>query len=184
MKRWEVGERINTERATSPRKQPLWANIIDLVNDIWPSIQVIFEQNDFVKEAGEAIQRVKAKLGNMPEEASRIIKFLNSKNKFELQELGIVDRIGTILEMKKVITKRNLMTKLEDKCHTMEQAIAMFMVKFDTLRQKGLPNPLVINDTLMPHEDYDKRIKEVAKEQANSSSIRGMSTGKFLYQAF
>jgi len=45
---------------------------------------VIFEQNDLVKEVGEAIQRVRAELGNMPEEASRIIQFLNSKNKYEL----------------------------------------------------------------------------------------------------
>ena len=34
-------------------KEQLWANIIDFVNDIWPSIQVIFEQNDLVKEATE-----------------------------------------------------------------------------------------------------------------------------------
>jgi len=63
----------------------------------------------------------------------------------------------------------------------MELAIGKFMVKFDTLRQKGLPNPLVINDRLMPHEDYDKRIREVVKEQANSSSIKVMPTGNFLY---
>lgn len=36
-------------------KEQLWANIIDSVNDIWPSIQVIFEQSDLVKEATEAI---------------------------------------------------------------------------------------------------------------------------------
>lgn len=46
---------------------------IDSVNDIWPSIQVIFEQNDFLKEFGEEIQRIRAKLRNKLEEASRII---------------------------------------------------------------------------------------------------------------
>ncbi len=65
-------------------KEMLWANIIESVNDICPSIQVIFEQNDLVKELGEAIQRVKAELGHMLEEASRIIQFPNSKNKYEL----------------------------------------------------------------------------------------------------
>lgn len=165
-------------------KQLLWANIIDLVNDIWPSIQVIFEKNDLVKEASEEIQRVRAKLGNMLEEASRIIQFLNSKNKYKLQELGIANRTGTILEVKKIITKRNLMTQLEDRFQTMELEIARFMVKIDALRQKGLPNPLVINDRLMPHEDYDKKIREVAKEQAKNSSIKGMPTGKFLYHTF
>jgi len=36
-------------------KELLWANIIDSVNDIWPSIQVIFEQIDLIKTG----QRVK-----------------------------------------------------------------------------------------------------------------------------
>jgi len=58
------------------------------------------------------------------------------------------------------------------------------MVKFDTLRQKGLPNPLVINDRLMTHEDYNKKIIEVAREQANSSSMKGMPLGNVLYQTF
>ena len=50
----------------------------------------------------------------MPEEATRIIHFLNSENKYELQELEIPDRIGTILEVRRVLTKRNLMLNLED----------------------------------------------------------------------
>ena len=66
-------------------KQQLWAKIINLVNDIWPSIQVIFEQKDLIKEASDAIQKVKEELGKKPEEATEIIKFLNSKNKQELK---------------------------------------------------------------------------------------------------
>jgi len=62
-------------------KEQLWANIIDSINDIWPSIQVIFEQNDLVKEATKEIQRFKAEFGDMLEEATRIIQFLNSKSK-------------------------------------------------------------------------------------------------------
>ena len=55
----------------------------------------------------------------MPEETARITHFLNSKNKYELQELEIPDRKGTILEVRKVLTKRNLMLNLEDKCQNM-----------------------------------------------------------------
>lgn len=65
---------------------------------------------------------------------------------------------------------------LEDKCKTMELAIGRFMVKFDILRQKGLPNPLMINDILMPQEDYNRKIREVARDQANNSSMKGMPT--------
>jgi len=65
-------------------KQQLWANIINYVNDIWPSIQVIFEQIDLIKETSEEIQKVRAQLGKKPKEISRVIQFLNSKNKNEL----------------------------------------------------------------------------------------------------
>ena len=96
----------------------------------------------------------------MPQEAARIIHFLNSKNKYELQELELPDRTCTILEVKRVLTKRNLMLNLEDKCQTTQLAIDRFMVKFDILRQKGLKNPLVINDKLMPQEDYNRKSKK------------------------
>lgn len=47
------------------------------------------------------------------------------------------------------------MVQLEEKCQNMQLTVDRFMVKFDVLRQKGLPNPLVANDRLMKHEDYD-----------------------------
>ena len=116
-----------------------------------------------VKEAGNAIQKVKADLGKKPEEAFEILKFLISKNKYELEEHGIANRTETILEVKKVISKRSLMIQLKDKFQTMELAMNTFMNKFDVLRQKGLPNPLVINDKIMRHEDYDKKMRKVAR---------------------
>ena len=120
----------------------------------------------------------------MPEEAARIIHFLNSKNKYELQELEIPDMLGTTLEVKRVLTKRNLMLNLEDKCQTMQLVIDRFMTKSELLREKGLTSPLVINDKLMTQEEYNKKIKEVSKEQANTSSMSGIPTGKVLYQTF
>ena len=56
------------------------------------------------------------------------------------------------------------MKKLEEKCVNMNIAITKFMVKFEILRQKGLPNILVLNDKIMPQEDYKKRIRDYAKE--------------------
>ena len=45
----------------------------------------------------------------------------------------------------------------------MELTVNRFLNKFDVLRQKGLPNPMVINEKLTRHEDYDKNLREVAK---------------------
>ena len=120
----------------------------------------------------------------MPKESARIIPFLNSKNKYELQELEIPDRTGTILEVRKVLTKRKLMLNLEDKCQNMQLVVDKFMAKFKILKEKGLPNPLVINYKLMTQTNYNKKIREVVREQVITSSMKGIPTGKVLYQTF
>ena len=165
-------------------KEKLWANIIDFVNDIWPSIQVIFKQIDLIALKTEAIEKVKRELGNRPREATRLIQFLNSKNKYQLQELEIEDRIATILHVKKLFTKKDLMHKLEEKSKGMEVAIDRFMAKFDKLKEKGLPNPLVINDKLMEQGDYNDKLRDVARQQVANSQVSGIPTGKVLYSAF
>ena len=62
------------------------------------------------------------------------------------------------MEVKRVLAKRNLMLNLEDKCQTMQLVFDSFMTKFELLREKGLPSPLVIKDKLMTQEDYNKKI--------------------------
>jgi len=69
----------------------------------------------------------------MPEEATKLINFLNSKNKYKLEEIGIEDKTGTILEVKKVLTKRSLMQNLERRCQNMQEEINAFMEKFNIL---------------------------------------------------
>ena len=80
-----------------------------------------------------------------------------------MEEIEIIDRTKTILEIRKFISKKNLMKQLEEKCGNMNIAITKFMVKFEILRQKGLPDILVLNDKLMPQEDYNKKIRDYAK---------------------
>ena len=75
---------LTLEKPLGQTKEMLWANIIDSVNDIWPSIQVIFKQIELVKIATKAIQKVKEELGNKPEDENRLIHFLNNKNRYEL----------------------------------------------------------------------------------------------------
>ena len=73
-------------------KNQLWTKIIESINDVWPSIQVIYEQKDLLKVAQEEIQKTKEELGAKHEQALELIKFLNSKNKQELEEIEIIDR--------------------------------------------------------------------------------------------
>lgn len=89
-------------------KNQLWNKIIEAINDVWLSIQVIYEQRDLLKATQAEIQKTKDELGDKPEQAIELIKFLNSKNKQELEETKITDRTETILEIRKVLPKKNL----------------------------------------------------------------------------
>ena len=56
----------------------------------------------------------------MPTQANEIIRFLNSNTREELEELKINDRMETILEVKRVLTKRSIMLQLEEKIQVMD----------------------------------------------------------------
>lgn len=88
----KLEKELSLKEPLAQEKQQLWANIINSINDIWPSIEVIFEHKDLIKKEGNAILKVKEDLGKKPEEATKIIKFLNYKNNQELEELGISDK--------------------------------------------------------------------------------------------
>ena len=60
--------------------------------EIWPLIQIGFEQHELVQKAREAIGKIREKLGDKPTETTELIRFLNSKTKQELKALEIKDK--------------------------------------------------------------------------------------------
>lgn len=63
-----------------------------------------------IQKSKAAIHGIRQILGEKPKDATTFIKFLNLKKKQELEELDIEDKTKTILEIKKVLTKKNLMS--------------------------------------------------------------------------
>ena len=105
----------------------LWTSINQSLSNVQPSIQTIYGQVDLVNAAHGEIQNVRALLGQMPDQANRLIHLLNYRNREQLEQLGILNRICTILEIKKVLTKRTLMQNLEKGCQDMQVEINSFM---------------------------------------------------------
>ena len=112
-----------------------------------------------------------------------MIKFLNSRNRYQVDELEIEDRTGTIIEIKKVLTKRNLMLNLEKRCQSIQANIDIFMTKFGILREKGVPSPMVIHEKMMTQDDYVERLNKWATNQASTSGVKALPTGKVLYDS-
>jgi hypothetical protein len=159
-------------------KENVWTDITKSINEIWPMIQIMFEQNELVQRSKQAIENSRVELGDRPTQANEIIKFLNSKTREELEELKIEDRTETILEVKRVLTKRGLMLQLEEKVQTMDLGVQKFFNKIEALQKKGLPGLKVINDKLMTLPDYKKRLSEVSKDSSKFVGIQGSITDK------
>jgi hypothetical protein len=159
-------------------KESIWMDISKSMIEIWPLMQIMFEQHELVLRSKQVIDRINGELGEMPTEEIEIIKFLNSKTKNELECLKIEDRTETILEVKKVLTKRGLMLKLEERTQFMDIGVQRFFNKIDALQKKGLPSLLVLNDKLMTLSDYKKKIAMVAKDSSNFSRIQVSIIGK------
>jgi hypothetical protein len=85
--------------------------------------------------------------------------------------LKIEDRTETILEVKRVLTKRGLMIQLEEKVQAMDIGVQRFFSKIEALQKKGLPGLRVINDKLMTLSDYKKKLATVAKDSLKFSGI-------------
>jgi DNA repair exonuclease SbcCD ATPase subunit len=114
-------------------KESVWTDITKSMNEIWPMIQIMFEKNELVQRRKQAIEKIKVELGDMPTQENEIIKFLNSKTREELEELKIEDRTKTILEVKRVLTKRGLMLQLEEKVQAMDLGVQRFFSKIEAL---------------------------------------------------
>jgi hypothetical protein len=95
-------------------KENVSMDITKSINEIWPMVQIMFEQNELAKISKQMIEKIRGELGEMLAESTEIIKFLNSKTREELEDLKIEDRTKTILEVKRVLTKRGLMIQLEE----------------------------------------------------------------------
>ena len=112
-------------------------------------------------------------MGDKPDTMNRIIKFLNYKNRYELDDLGVNDRTETTLEVKKVLTKKNLVQQLEEKCNGLEIAISKFFNIIGPLTKRGMPSLFVINHKLITMEYNVKKLKEIAKDTTKFSNIKG-----------
>jgi hypothetical protein len=102
-------------KTLSEAKENIWTDICKSMTEIWPLIQIMFEQHELIQRSKHAIDKIIGELGEMPTKANEIIRFLNSKTREELEALEIEDRKENILEVKKVLTKRGLMLQQEER---------------------------------------------------------------------
>ena len=131
------------------------------------------------------IQRARTTLGIMPEQANKMIHFLNNHTREELAALEINNRTNTILTAKKVLALRNFTQTLERKCQEMKAEIDEFRAKMTVLQDKGLPSLVTGTGQLLSYNQYITRINNYVENQITTSSSSteeaGPPSGQTLY---
>lgn len=155
----------------------MWAKIGQSITDQWQYIETIHEQMDLINLAQFENQKARASLRNMPEQANRMIQFLNTRTKGQLAALGISNRTETILLIKRVLTLRNFVQTIDIKCQEMQTEVDEFKTKIMELHSKGLPSLLTNVERLLSHDLYANKVNNFAANQITASSSTSEDTG-------
>jgi len=166
----ELEKDLTLNKTLAEIKRILWAIIGQSITDQWPAIQTIYEQLELIDIAQFEVQRATASLGNMLEEANKMIHFLNTHNKEQLVALSINNRIDTISTVKRVLTLKGFVQTLERKCQEMHTEINDFRMRFAALKSTGLPNLVNSSGKLLSHEQYANRVNNFTSNQITTSS--------------
>jgi len=127
-------------------------------------------QIELINIAQFETQRARESLGNMPEQANKMIQFLNTHTKEHLAALDISSMTDTILTVKRVLTLRGFVQTLERKCQEMQVEINAFRLKFTTLQIRGLPSLPTNSGKLLTCDQYARRVDNYVSNQITASS--------------
>jgi len=176
---------LSLGKAFAEIKKLLWAKINQSITGQWRSIQAIYEQVELLGCAKFESQRAKAALGNMPDQANRLINFLNHQTREELAALNIMNRTYAILTAKSVLTLRGFVQTLEARCRDIQRDVDNFDVTLVALHARGLPSLLTSAGKLLTHDQYSTRLNNFVTNQltatSSSTAETGPPTGQGLY---
>ena len=140
---------------------------------------------DLIGQAQTEIQRAKTVLGNRPEQANKLIDFLNRQDKEELAAIGVNNRTEAILTAKKVLTLRNYVQTVERKCYEIQAEVEEYKLKMGMLQAKGLPSLLSSTGRLITRDQLTNRMTTYIENQITASGSTpeqtGPPTGQSLY---
>ena len=100
-----------------------------------------------------------------------------------MEQINITDITTTILEIKKVLHKKNFLNQLETKCQTLDIVVQRSHTKFNLLNQRGFPRLVAPNENLINLEEYYKNLYTIAIDNENFAGIKGHLIGKCFLEA-
>jgi DNA-binding ferritin-like protein (Dps family) len=168
---------LNLETALAEIKRILWAKISKSITQQWKSIKTIHQQMELLSQARVEIDRAKAVLGNRPDQANRMVDYLNRHEEEELAAMGIPNRTEAVLLAKKVLTLRSYVQAVERKCFDITKDVEEFRAKLVELQARGLPSLLSSQGKLISLDQFANRMVTYMENQITASGSSSEQTG-------
>lgn len=168
---------LKLESTLAEIKNILWARIDHSITKQWRSIKTVHDQMELLGQAQVETQRARTTLGNKPEQANRMIHFLNNQTKEELATLNISSRTDVVLTVRKVLTLRNFVQTVERECQGIQAKVDNYKFKMGALRDKGLPSLLTDIGILLTREQYATKMTNFIANQITASTSTSEEAG-------
>ena len=128
----------------------------------------------------ENINFILEQLNNKPQIVKNVIKFINSISWNELKSLGVLNQRSIIIEVSKVLVKKNLVQKSQDKCDKILQDNGLFMNRYKKLVNLGLKSCWDKNVDLIPFETYEEMLILEKNNTTKFNDLEGTLKGKYI----
>jgi len=107
------------------------------------------DEFELITTGGKDVVVVNKELENKSDIAKLVvIKFLNSKTKLELRQLGVKDRTRLVMDENKVITKQCLIEKSKKLLKRVKKGVAQFKALFNNAIMQGNCDLFIANQTI------------------------------------
>ena len=114
------------------------------------------------------------------EKALSVINFLKFSSDEALQAFKVTDRYQTIILVKRVINKNELIRKMHNRTEPLQKEIKEIYTIFKPLIEKGLPHFWDLENRLLKKEQYEDLIVSKRNDHSNFEDLEGNLRGEVL----
>lgn len=114
------------------------------------------------------------------EKAQSVINFLKFSSDEALQAFKVTERYQTIMLVKRVLDKDELMRKVHNRTEVLQKQIKEIYAIFKPLIEKGLPHFWDTENKLLKKEQYEDLIVSKRNDHSNFEDLEGNLRGEVL----
>lgn len=177
-------DRLLGKEVLKSAQHSLWDVISIEVNKFWSELKRMEAKKAYIYSAIEKHKLATEQLGHLHKEpiekAQSVINFLKFSSDEALQAFKVTNRYQTIMFVKRVLDRDELMRKVHNRIEALQKEIKETYAIFKPLIEKGLPHFWDAENKLLKKEQYEDLIVSKRNDHSNFEDLEGNLRGEVL----